>query len=406
MSFFKKAVLGSAVTAAMGLASTAASADVLKELMKDSTVYGNVNIRSESFDVDGGASGSAITMRTWLGFKSGSYNGFSTHVEFEDVRPVFGNDEVGNGIADPDQALTELDQAYVQYKNDSLTTKVGRQVITLDNHRHVGHVAWRQDKQTFDAARVIYTPAKDLKIDYSYVYKVNRINSKIDESPTGFPSPKVDFNLLNVSYKTPIGKVAGYYYDLSEESHLYKDTTTTGAYIDGSTGGDVKFLYKAEYATQDNDSLGATTEYKLLEGGIKAGGVTAKLSWENVGSDTTAAGGQTNFTTPLSTIHAFQGWADVFLLGGLTGGIDGGNGIEDLYLTVSGKVSGVKLVGVYHDYESSKGARDLGSEYNLLAVKPINKTYTVGFKYADYSGTTESGNSDKEVVWAWLNAKF
>jgi hypothetical protein len=32
-----------------------------------------------------------------------------------------------------------------------LSGKIGRQVITMDNHRFVGHVGWRQDRQTFDA---------------------------------------------------------------------------------------------------------------------------------------------------------------------------------------------------------------------------------------------------------------
>ncbi|WP_246283085.1 alginate export family protein [Marinifaba aquimaris] len=52
-------------------------------------------------------------------------------------------------IADPES--TEVDQALLQYKGKSWTTKLGRQIIALDGQRFVGHVGWRQDSQTFDA---------------------------------------------------------------------------------------------------------------------------------------------------------------------------------------------------------------------------------------------------------------
>jgi hypothetical protein len=47
-----------------------------------------------------------------------------------------------------------LDQGYLQYAKDDLTVKFGRQVIILDNYRYVGHVGWRQDRQTFDALTI------------------------------------------------------------------------------------------------------------------------------------------------------------------------------------------------------------------------------------------------------------
>ena len=122
------------------------------------------NLRYEAVDQDNTAKdASALTLRSRLNYSSASYNGFSGVVEFEDSRQIAGvndyNDTVGNNtqysvIADPE--TTELDQAFVQYKQDKLTAKIGRQVITLDNHRYVGHVGWRQDRQTFDAVTINY----------------------------------------------------------------------------------------------------------------------------------------------------------------------------------------------------------------------------------------------------------
>jgi len=390
MKMFKLGLLSTAVVAAMGLSVQANSAETFAEAFAEGTAYGNFRLRFE--DVDAGADTDALTLRTKLGFKTAAVNGFSAVMEVEDVRAVLGMSETGNGIPDPDAPLTEVDQAFVQYKNDSVTAKLGRQVLTLDGHRHVGHVGWRQDKQTFDAARVTFSPVKDLKIDLSHVYKVNRINSP------HFGDVDVSHNLLNVSYKTPIGKAVAYYYDLSDDG-LYDDTATLGFSLNGKTDGDVKFLYAAEYATQENDTDDASPHYLMAEVGVSTSGVTAKLGLESLGSDN----GQ-NFVTPLATVHKFQGWADQFLGGSLFGNIDSGNGVDDMYLSVAGKVAGVKLVGVYHDYDSEAGTNDLGDELNLLAVKKFNKTYSGGLKYADYSAGDIG--TDTKKLWVWVQAKF
>ena len=62
------------------------------------------------------------------------------------------------------------------------------------------------------------------------------------------------------------------------------------------------------------------------------------------------------FTTPLATLHKFQGWADKFLT-------TPPNGIEDLYATASVNLKGVGVLDTlgfivsYHDYDAE---HDLG----------------------------------------------
>jgi hypothetical protein len=377
------------------LASPHTLADPIDEAIAGSKVYGDLRLRFE--EVDNGSTTEALTLRTVLGVKTGEVNGFSATVEMEDVRQVMGVDEAGNTIPDPDDANTELDQAFVQYKNANVMAKLGRQVITLDGHRHVGHVGWRQDKQTFDAGRITLNPFEGLTVDLSHIYKVNRINSP------AFGDVDTDHTLLNVAYTTPIGKVVGYYYGLSEDG-LYDETQTTGLSFGGKVGGEkVKFLYNMEYATQDNKTSGVEPDYLMLEAGLSAVGVTAKIGQETLSSDT-KNGVTENFVTPLATVHKFQGWADVFLGGSLTGTIDGGNGVEDLYFSLGSKLAGIKLLAVYHDYESEGGSNDLGEELNLLAVKKFGKRYSVGLKYADY----DNGDigADVEKLWAWVGMKI
>ena len=154
-----------------------------------------------------------MTLRSRLGYKTGEGSGFSAGIEFEDSRTVLGVDDYNdtNGhnagensvIADPE--TTELDQAYIQYKNDLVTAKAGRQVITMDNHRFVGHVGWRQDRQTFDGYSLNVTPMKNLSLDYAYLEQRNRIfgeEKDIDSKD----------QLLNASYKKQYGKITGYAY--------------------------------------------------------------------------------------------------------------------------------------------------------------------------------------------------
>jgi len=406
----KNIFLSHAIAVATLASPIGVQADFLDELFKDSKGYGNLRLRYEDAEV-GSNSDDALTLRTLVGLKTGIVSGFSAVVEFEDVREVLGMGEEANGfniIADVDDENTELEQAFVQYKDDIVAVKVGRQVLTLDGHRHVGHVGWRQDWQTFDAGRVTVTPVKNLAIDVSYIYKVNRINSPMfADIPTA--SGHTSHKLVNASYQTSVGKVVAYYYDLSEESYGGPDgqfdaTETLGLSFSGKTGDDIKLHYTVEYAMQDNVSEDLETEYSLVELGATVAGVTAKAGWEVLGSDTKAGGDTENFQTPLATVHKFQGWADVFLGGSLWGEIDGGNGVEDIYFSVGGKVAGTKLQAIYHDYDSESGPNDLGDEINLLAVRNFGERYSVGLKYADYSkGDT---GSDVTRFWTWIQVKI
>jgi hypothetical protein len=72
---------------------------------------------------------------------------------------------------------------YLKYQSQPFTTIVGRQDINLLNQRHVGTVAWRQNDQTFDAARFQYNGVPGLVLDYTYNWQVNRIFGS--EAPTG-----------------------------------------------------------------------------------------------------------------------------------------------------------------------------------------------------------------------------
>jgi hypothetical protein len=359
----------------------------------------DLNLRYETVDQDNvKKEASALTLRTRLNYTSASYNGFTGVVEFEDSRQIAGvddyNDAVGNNgqysvIADPES--TELDQAFVQYQQGKVIAKVGRQVITLDNHRYVGHVGWRQDRQTFDAATLNYAPLDNLKMSYSYINKRNRIFAEVKD----FDSKD---HLLNVAYQTGLGKLTAYSYLLEVDEGTPNGLDTYGVSFKGKKD---KFSYYAEFATQDSES-GATdysATYMAIEGGYSFDAVALKLGAEVLGSDDSMYG----FSTPLATLHKFNGWSDQFLT-------TPKEGLVDLYASVSGKAFGGGWTLVFHDFsadESTATVDDLGSEVNAVYVKKFAKNYKAGIKYAAYSaGDAAAGKVDTDKVWLWVSAKF
>ncbi|QOL24873.1 alginate export family protein [Thalassotalea sp. LPB0316] len=337
----------------------------------------------------------ALTLRTLLNFKTKDFNGFSGMIELEDSRALIDdyNDTLGKNpdysvVADPE--TTELDQLFIQYKQEGFSAKIGRQDINLDNHRFVGNVGWRQDKQTFDAFR--FTAGEDKwKFDYSYINKRNRIfadEKDIDSSD----------HLINASYNTQYGKFTGYGYLLEQDDMINNALDTWGVRW---TGGVEKFLLQAEFALQDYE-MGTTeysSEYMLLEAGYKFDQVTAKLGFEILGSDS----GEYGFQTPLATLHKFNGWTDQFLS---TPDV----GLQDFYASFAGNLWGGKWLVAYHDFQSDDSnaqASNYGSEFDAQYTRKITKYVSGGLKYANYSaGDVATGKVDTDRIWLWLQAKF
>lgn len=359
-------------------------------------------LRYETVDQDNAKKDAdALTLRTRLNFKTAIYNNLSGFIEFEDSRAVGiddYNDAIGNNaeysvIADPE--TTELDQAYIQYKSDQVTAKLGRQVLVFDNHRFVGHVGWRQDKQTFDAASIKFSASDKLNINYAYISKRNRIFGEEKD---------LDANdhLVNLAFKTSVGKLTAYSYLLEVDEGVDNSLDTYGVRFSGAKKlEDNKWLYSAELATQTSKSQGSDYDanYLLAELGLVNNGITYKVGYESLGSDK----GNYAFSTPLATLHKFNGWSDQFL------GTPK-QGLNDLYLTIVGKAYDGKWNVTYHNFdadEASTSVDDLGTELNVSYVKSFNKTFSGGVKFAAYSAGDEgAGKVDTDKLWLWVSAKY
>jgi len=102
-------------------------------------------------------------------------------------------------------------------------------------------------------------------------------------------------------------------------------------------------------------------------------------------------------------LHKFNGWADQFL------GTPAA-GLEDIYVNVSSKLGGFKVMLVYHDFSSEDGSDNYGSEVDISLSRSLSKKASVLLKYADYSADDEAnsvlGKVDTQKIWLMLTMKF
>jgi hypothetical protein len=288
-----------------------------------------------------------------------------------------------------------------QITNTSLpgtTITLGRQRIALDDQRFVGPVGWRQNEQTFDALRVVNRSIANLVIDATYFDKVNRVFG--ERSPQG--DYEGDSGLLNVSYQTKAGKLTAFGYLLDFENIVgvpaaVRDSTrTVGARFAGEQPvGKLKLAYALSYAQQSewaDNPLSFDLDYQFAEGSV-----TWRQFTLGVGAEIMEGNGVKGFTTPLATLHKFEGWADKFLA-------TPPNGIEDKYASLGVTLKGVasldtlSLVTAYHDYEAERIDADYGSETNIsLAAK--YKRVNLMLKFADYEQGVLASARDTQKWW-------
>jgi len=370
--------------------------DTIASAVKDSTVNASLRYRVEAVDQDGTAENAlASTLKTRISVKSGNIGNFSAKVEIDNVS-YLGSDNFNNTIngrtdhavvADPDG--TEVNQAYVQYKHGSNVATIGRQRIVLDDQRFVGGVAWRQNEQTYDGYRLQSALTDQLKLDVSYVYNVNRI--------FGESSAKSDLHgdifLLNAKYAlSNKHSITAYNYSLDFDNAASSSSNTLGVTYNGKFD---NVSVKAGYATQQDTGERSEfrADYLVLEAMVKLDGFKVGAGYEVLGSDD----GKAAFSTPLATLHKFQGFSDKFL------GTPA-DGIEDIYIKGATKVAGVGLSAAYHIYSSEQGSVDYGDEINVAASYKINNNISSLLKIASYS--TDTYASDTTKVWLMVTAKY
>jgi hypothetical protein len=106
-------------------------ADTLSETLSSGTPSGDFRLCFGGVDQDNTKiDAEALTLRSRFGCTTGVINNYSATLEFEDVRVVGGMDNYSNlidGNSDYSEVavpeVTEVDQAFIKYKTDQITSK-------------------------------------------------------------------------------------------------------------------------------------------------------------------------------------------------------------------------------------------------------------------------------------------
>lgn len=341
----------------------------------------------------------AAVLRMQIGYLTPEFHGLQGYAEYAGVQDIVANNynSTRNGktqfetIADPQQNV--LNQLWVNYKGlPDTEIKIGRQRLDFDNQRFIGTVDWRQLQQVFDGLLMTNTSLPNTTIKAGYILKRQTVTGTTEGMQ--MPFVNMTYNFAN------IGNLTSYAYLMDFNENHNNSNQTYGIRFDGSRilNENFKAHYLVEYAYQKEYTQNPTqyhADYYHVVGGLTAFGVTTKAGMEQLDGK----GLNRTFDAPLSTLHAFNGWADQFL-------ITPDNGLRDIYISLSGEIVSVKLLGMYHDYSDDTGHFNYGNEWNFQVTKEFSKHYSLLAKYAYYNAGVLAGKYDTQKLWVGMGISF
>lgn len=307
----------------------------------------------------------------------------------------------------PDPQNVELNRLQVQYRGLKKTVvTVGRQRIDLDDQRFVGSVGWRDNEQTFDAARVEYTGIANLKADLTYA-RSDRTIWGVDGGnrfgPARYTAIRGDTVFANVSYTTKFAKLTGFAYLIDRDAPLVlrESNQTYGARLTGAypVAAQIRLTYLASYARQSDYRFNPnrySADYIAAEIGAEAKALKLIAGYERLGADDGVA--LTSFQTPLATLHKFNGWADKFL-------VTPPDGLRDVYGSVGygwkkvGPFDAIGVVAVYHRFDATRASTHYGNEIDAQVTAKRGR-YAGLIKFADYDADRFA--TDTRKIWVSL----
>lgn len=347
----------------------------------------STRLRYEYANQQGLANANAFTLRTRIGYETARYHGFWGLAEFENNWAINASDYAAypppnnagrTVIADPRN--NQLNQLFLGYAAFNSELKGGRQIILLDNQRFVGAVAWRQNDQTFDAVRASTEIVRDVWLSYAWNWRVNRV--------FGSYAPQSNLrrfiannHFLNAHYNgLESGQLGSYFYYIDLDQAAAASGSTAGLFYDAAIplSDDWTLMGRAEYAFQvDNAASGPASfylNYWHLKTGLEYQAIQAGVGFESLGGN-----GARAFQTPLATLHAYNGWADVFLATPT-------NGLNDYYAWIQAKYADFTARLDFHFFTASRTGQTYGREIDASLSRPITDYLSFTTKLAWYDG--------------------
>ena len=416
MSYVTLAAIGMMMGTTTLVASEASDEEVagISDILSKGSYYLQIRPRYEFVDEDNANdNANAFTVRTLLGakFDALGVDELAAELEMIDVSN-FGFDHYApetsgySTVLDGEQ--TRVTQANISYSKEGFVGVAGRKGINLDNQRFIGTVDWRQMPQTYDHVSVAYKGIENLDLMAAYVWQVNRIfDRELDLAKLKVTDFDTNTVLLHAAYKVlPELTITAYDYMIASFADHLGIRAQGGTKLDNG----MKLNYVAEYAKQMDASLKEGSVpfndlkpeqdadyYKFGMNGIY-NDYTLGACYEVLGAKGDVG---TSFNTPLATLHAFNGWADMFLVTPV-------NGLKDLSVKLgySDKTLG-NIMGVYHKFDSDTESVDYGSEFDVVYTKKVMKNVNMMLKGAIYSqGDTATPYVDTTKYWVMFDYNY
>lgn len=389
----------------------AQAADTVIDALKEGKASLQLRPRFEWVNDDAGSvdPARAGTVRTVLGYKTAPLQGVTAYLDFEDVHaldaqynaPVLQPEPTKATVNDPEHS--GIHQAWLS----GYGVKVGQQKLIFNNARFVGDVDWRQNDQIFTA--LSYEKAKLLgwlDIQTAYATKARLVSGQLGD---------LRLPVVNLKAKLPYAGATVTAFWAGLEGQEAKGLTLATANVLNTLGSDKSrqygllrvdgkagqviydFSYGRQWHYQEGTNANAPdATYRDIQLGYDFGPVVVKLQQENLTN---------GFQTPLATLHAFNGWADRFL-------VTPGGGLVDRNIKFSGKAAGLNLALAMHRFEASASSMHYGNEIDASVSKSITPNLTALLKVAHYEGTgvAPAGNTaygkDLTKGWVQLDYKF
>lgn len=357
-----------------------------------------VRIRYANVDDSINEKANALTTRILMTMQTPSVRNFRAVFSAEHVNDMgmdSYNDGGSNGqiqyATEADPSGTEMDQAFIEFKNDKLQMRYGRQYIDHGDlpQRHLSTASWRQNYQTFDAFTIEAPIGENFKLEGALVEKAYRVIGRDHPVRT---AREFDLDGIGVraTYSSDVhGDFSAYAYNLDFVDRTEYSSRTFGLRGDGPCFSNPSMaLWKgdcvAEVAMQQDIGPDASNQdylyghllfgldfetfNKANETGSVAIGITL-LTGDRFGS----------FKTPLAAVHGFAGWADKFLINTPT------TGLWDEQIRLDERVFGWDFTAVLHRFETYQSpSRSYGTELDLVATRTFGK-YTWVLKMAQFN---------------------
>ncbi|RMH93791.1 hypothetical protein EBB59_03865 [Lysobacter pythonis] len=342
----------------------------------------------------------ADTLRLRAGFAPRLSNGWEAFAEAEGVVEL--NRRFNSGANRqttyplvPDARAFELNQAWVGWKGARGGVRAGRQRLALDNQRFIGNVGWRQNEQTFDAIGGQFDITARTRARAIWLNRVRRVFGDNAIAPLA-RERRLDGRLLTVEQGLArAGTLAGYGYWIEDKDVPGASSRTLGARWNGAwpLTGHTKWGLEVEGARQSGHARARVggARYLRVEPWLEHAGTTYRLGYEKLGR-----GHERSFQAPLGTLHAFNGWADKFM-------VTPPGGLEDRFAAVR---RGFQLGGrkgrwelAWHDFRADGGAR-YGRELDASVGLALRPGLQALLKLADYR--SDGFARDTRKVWFQL----